>query len=268
MSLIRMLPPLLAIALIVPRAYAQEDKAACRKAFEQAQTLRDEGKLSAAREQMLMCSRVCPAGFAKLCDTWVLDVEKALPTIVIRAVDEDGQDLSNTEATLDGKNVKLDGKSVAIDPGAHALKLSAPTRPPIEKEIVVAQGEKNRVIVVTIPSEKKKAVPPPARVESSPPTAAYVVTGIGIAALGGFAYFGLSADARHRELVNGCSKTASCSADDRDRVIRDWRIADAFLVSSVVLVGVGAYLYLSHDRTTVSVAPTASGARAVLTVTF
>ncbi len=261
------LAAMFAVTLFAATAVGQEDKVACRKAFEQAQSLRDDGKLTAAREQMLICSRACPAGFAKVCDGWLVDVEKALPSIVVRVVDESGQDLVHVNATLDGAPLEIDGKSVAVDPGTHVVKLSAPGRPSVVKELVASQGEQNRVVVIAMPAERKPA-PSPARVEASPPIAAYVVTGIGVAALGGFAYFGLSADARHRELVDGCSKTASCSADDRDRVVRDWRIADAFLVSSVVLVGVGAYLYFSHDKTTVAVAPTASGARAALTITF
>lgn len=262
MSLTRL--ALLAIVLIAPRASAQEDKAACRKSFEQAQTLRDEHKLTSAREQMLVCSRVCPAGFAKLCDGWIYDVDKALPSIVIRAVDEQGHDLVAAAAFLDGVAIKLDGKSVVVDPGMHMIRIEVKGRTPVNHDVVASEGEKNRVIVVTVPAPKQQT-PPPVRVESSPPIAAYVVTGLGIASLGGFAYFGLTADARHDDLVNGCSKTASCSESDRDRVVRDWRIADAFLATSVVLVGVGTYLYLTHDKT---VAVSASATAATFTITF
>jgi hypothetical protein len=252
-----------------------EDKVACRKAFEQAQSLRDEGKLTAAREQMVICTNTCPKGFQKICEGWIGDVEKALPSIVLRVTDANGGDLVDATVTLDGKPIAIDGKAIELDPGKHLLHVE-PGK--IDKEIVVAQGEKNRSIVIALEAPKKKEEEPkplpPSRPAPQPerlPIAAIIVTSAGVAALGGFAYFGLKGDSDHRALVDGCSKTASCTQDDKDRVKREWLVADIFLASGAVLVGVGAVLFFTHDSkptTTVGFAPTRGGANASISIAF
>ena len=270
---------IIALATFTTPALA-DNKAACRKAFEQAQSLRDERKMTAAREQMITCGTLCPAGFAKVCNGWLVDLDKLLPTIVLRAVDDNGSDLVDVSVTIDDTKIseRLDGKAFALDPGPHKVLLVAKDLPPVTKEIVVAEGEKNRPVVITIAAPKKKIdapppppppLPPPA---TSAPIAAIVVTSVGVAALGGFAYFGLKGDADHRALVDGCSRTASCTQDDKDSVKRQWLVADVFLASGVVLVGIGTYLFLSHESkpaaATVGFAPTTGGGQAALSVSF
>jgi hypothetical protein len=122
------------------------------------------------------------------------------------------------------------------------------------------------------------APPPTAKsVEAKParstPVAALIVGGLGVVAIGGFAYFGLTANAKHDDLVAGCSKTASCSQGDKDAVVTRWHVADAFLASGVVLLGVGTVLFLTHDdgsptATSVGVHPSIGGATADLRYTF
>jgi hypothetical protein len=256
------LPFAVAVLLVTPSLLAQEDKAKCRASFEAAQSLRDEGKLSSAREEMTTCTRVCPSAFAKLCEGWLGDVEKSIPTIVLRAVRGE-RDLVDVTIAIDGKQVatKIDGKAIPLDPGTHTIALKSEGET-VTQEIVVAAGEKNRIVLVTFAAPKvveKKPEPAPAIEPAKPPIAAIVVTGLGVVALGGFAYFGLKGDSDHHSLVDSCSKTASCSQDDKDKVLREWRTADVFLASGVVLVSVGTYLFLTHDsgstRTMVGLAP-------------
>lgn len=252
----------LAILLATPASSAQEDKAKCRASFEAAQSLRDEGKLSSAKGEMTTCARVCPTAFAKVCEGWLGDVEKNIPSIVVRAV-RGSRDLVDVTVAIDGKKVagKIDGNAIALDPGSHTITLESEGET-VTQEIVVVAGEKNRIVLVGF-APPKVVVPPksePAPIEASrPPIAAIVVTGLGVVALGGFAYFGLKGDSDHHSLVDSCSKTASCTQDDKDKVLREWRTADVFLASGVVLVGVGTYLFLTHDsgstRATVGLAP-------------
>ncbi len=278
----RMLCVSLVLSMTLALPAAASDKGICSKAFESSQSLRDEGKLTAAREQMLRCTQVCPAKLAKVCDGWVADVDKSLPSIVLRAIDGKGNDRVDVVVTIDGKVVieKLDGKPLAIDPGTHSLKFETKGLPAVTQDIVVGQGEKNRAVVVTIaepeapkPVEKPPPPPPVAPAETkSAPVAAIVVGGIGVLAIGGFAYFGLKADSDHSALVDGCSRTASCTQEQKDGVVRDWRVADVFLVSGAVLIGVSGYLFLTHDsggpKATVGLAPTKDGPRASFSLAF
>lgn len=262
-------------------ARAAEDKAACRASFQKGQDLREEGKLTAARAQFVTCTQVCPVAFTKPCEEWLGELDQSLPTIVLRAIDAQGQDLVDIAVTLDGAPLtkKLDGKSVAIDPGTHVVRFEVAGRPAVTKNVVVAQGEKDRVVLATIDTG---VAPPPigptteadAAPRHSTPIAAWIVGGLGVVAIGGFAYFGLTANAQHTELVNGCSKTASCTQSDKDAVVTKWHVADAFLAGGVALLGVGTYLFLSHDdapstrRTSVGVHPSYGGAMADVRFSF
>ena len=61
----------IAIATTTASTARADDKEQCVAASEQAQTLKDEGKLRAARSQLLACARdVCPGIVRKDCDKW------------------------------------------------------------------------------------------------------------------------------------------------------------------------------------------------------
>jgi hypothetical protein len=65
-----------------------DDKKVCSDAYEKAQSLRDEGKLVTARDQMRTCARATCAKFiAKDCATWLADVEARIPSVVLSATD-------------------------------------------------------------------------------------------------------------------------------------------------------------------------------------
>ena len=71
-----------------------DDKAACLDAASKAQSLRDAHKLVEAREQLRACAAArCPAVVQNDCATWLVEVERALPTVVLAAKNTAGADL-------------------------------------------------------------------------------------------------------------------------------------------------------------------------------
>jgi hypothetical protein len=87
-------------------------KTECIDANTQAQSLRRDGKLSAARVQLLKCSDPgCPSIIRDDCTSRLDEVEKAQPTIVFDGKDGDGHDLVAVSVTIDGQPFadKLDG---------------------------------------------------------------------------------------------------------------------------------------------------------------
>src|SRR5262249_31598684 len=89
------------------------DRAACAAASDQAQQLRDEAKLRAARAQLIICAdETCPGVIRKDCAGWLADVEARLPSVVFRVLDPAGKDLVQVKLTVDGKKLTdtLDGK--------------------------------------------------------------------------------------------------------------------------------------------------------------
>jgi hypothetical protein len=134
---------------------------ACVAAHADGQTLRNESRLLAAKERFLSCAQAeCPAVLQSECATMLAEVEAALPSLVVTARDASGKDVREVQVTLDGRSLgrTLDGKPIAVDPGPHRLRAERPGKPAVEQEIVVAQGEKLRRVVLEL--ERGGAAPP------------------------------------------------------------------------------------------------------------
>src|SRR6185369_11120608 len=81
-----------------------DERRACLEASDKAQQLRDDGKLKAAREQMLICARdACPEAVRKDCSGLLTALEASMPSIVLGAQDANRKDVINVQVSLDGK---------------------------------------------------------------------------------------------------------------------------------------------------------------------
>src|ERR1700704_232380 len=82
---------------------ATDSKEACLAAADQGQSLRDEGKYSAARDEFLSCARsACPKLVHAQCSDWLRQVDEAIPTVIFAAKDDHGKNLSAVRVLLDG----------------------------------------------------------------------------------------------------------------------------------------------------------------------
>jgi hypothetical protein len=250
-SLPRAVAALLLCSLVLGNApaFAADEKLSCVRASDKASSLRTDGKMLASREQLLVCAReVCPAPVRKDCTRRLGDLEDALPSIVIAAKDAGGHDLIDVRTTIDGNVLgeKLDGKAITVDPGTHAFKFEHGTDPPVEEQVLVAEGVKNRVVTVTFTAPRTKDAtegPGGARKEKAGvPVASWVLGGVGIVALGSFAYFGLSSRGRADELRTTCAP--GCDGSDVDSLKTRIRIADASLGVGVVALGAAVLVWV------------------------
>jgi hypothetical protein len=141
----------------------------CLAASEKSLALRNEHKLRAARAQLLVCASAnCPADIRKECARRVDDVNAAIPTVVFGAKDGVGNDLATVKVTMDGEVItgKLDGTAISLDPGAHTFTFEAAGQPPLTKQIVVREGEKERREMLQL--GKAPAAPPPGPAPTAP----------------------------------------------------------------------------------------------------
>src|SRR5262249_13965446 len=107
-------------ALLLPYALATtaalaDDKAACLQAASKGQRMRAQHDLVGARDQFRACAAAgCPAIVQRDCATWLTEVDKALPTVVVTAKDAAGADLVNVSVSVDGQPLltKLDGRAL------------------------------------------------------------------------------------------------------------------------------------------------------------
>ena len=156
------------VGLSSPGRAQADEKQACLAASDKGQQLKLDGKLRAAKEQLILCARSeCPALVRQDCAQWTSEVMAALPSVVIGARDWQGHDVLAVKVVVDGTLLTdtLDGKPLPVDPGVHKFHYEATaTGAAVEDQVLVREGEKNRALTVTFPA------PPGAVADASPPT--------------------------------------------------------------------------------------------------
>ena len=215
---------MLALAGTAPSTVARADgradeKQACASAAEEAEQLRIDAHLLAARERLLQCSRpACPAAVRSDCAQWMTEVAAAMPTVVFAARDAGGRDLLGARVSIDGVFLEhgLDGKAVEVDPGVHTFRFESDGAAR-QETVLIREGEKNRAITTTLdtgavaptaPARTSSSVPPaPASVRPSSWTWAF--GGVGLLAVGIGAYLELSVNADASELRSTCGHSCS-----------------------------------------------------------
>ncbi len=108
-----------------------------------------QGHITLARGHFSACAQVtCPALVKDDCARLLDDAERALPSLSFSARDAHGSDLPDTRVFVDGELLisRLDGIWHSVDPGMHIVRFEQGDRRQ-EQEIVVAAGEKGRLIV-------------------------------------------------------------------------------------------------------------------------
>lgn len=278
------------------RAAGGSLKERCVAAAEEGQTLRDEGKLRAAREKFVACSRAeCPGAVTKECANWLDSVEARLPTVIVSATDAAGNDLVDVKVTLDGQPFleQLSGQAVPVDPGAHKIHYEYKDEAPIDETIVVKEREKGRTLTVKFGAKGGAAVAGGggegaggpggggaggAGGEASGggagagggesrsggggggvPTAAWIFGGVGLVGLASFGIFGISGYAKYNDLKSSCSP--NCSTDDTDGVKRSLLIADISLGVAIVGLGVATVLIVASPKGEASASGSTSSGR-------
>jgi hypothetical protein len=249
MSLTR--PLLLAGALLFSRdalADAPPSREQCSEAYVGGQHFLREGKLLDARRALLVCAREpCSASLWPECGGWLNDAERAMPSIVLGIHDSTGRDAKGVIVTVDGQPFANPerGTAVEIDPGPRVLHVEAAGYKPFEETVVIHEGEKSRLIGVTL-EELHLAAPTvnPEKVTAPSRAPTYVVGGVGVAAAATFASFGIAGLVLRNDLAS-CKPNCSQSRVDTGNL--EWTAADVSLGVSLVSLGVATYLYV-HSR--------------------
>ena len=242
---------LVALAIVAAPAAARADDAdACLQAPVDGQKLQREGKLLRARERFAACARqTCPAEIVQDCTRWTRQVEDALPSIVVAARDGAGRDVLDVRVAIDREPAApVSARAVDLDPGAHKLVFSREGSAPIEKEIFVREGEKNREVVATFaalvpaPPAPLSPTPEPLVVERPIPPAAWIVGGVGVLGVASFATFGIlglsDRSAHHCDV--------GCATSDKEAVDTKFRVADVSLAVGAIALGIATWLFLAR----------------------
>jgi hypothetical protein len=264
-----------ALLLAAPAVARAQDahKAECAAAYESSQELRANGKLTKAAAALALCAEEsCPAFVRSDCVQWLEEVQKDLPSVIISAKDPHGEDVTAVRVLVDGELLvkELDGKAVPLDPGSHKLRFELEGVAPIEQQIVVKAGQKDRALEVSFAAkgadvpednpyagtekEKAPADVPADEAESGKPGPlrpyAYVAGGVGVAGIVGFAVLGAMGKSAESDLEASNCKP-NCAQSDVDAIKTKYVLADISLGVGIVGLGTGVALFFmsqpKHD---------------------
>lgn len=248
---------------------AAPSNAQCARAYEAAQEQRKSGQLSAARDNLRVCLRdECPDFIHTDCLTWHGEVQAELPTLVLSAT-SGGRDLQDVTVSTKDKllALRLEGQVIELDPGEYDLSFSASGMRPKLLRFVVARGERNRLVRVELVPLRATAAPEPTDTPRSPTTtplppppgrsftAPAVLTGVGLAGLGGFVALGAWGRSSESQLAERCAPRCESEqvADARSKYV----LADVSLGVGVVSLALAAYTFFTSEP------PATAGARGV-----
>jgi hypothetical protein len=226
-------------------AHAADTKNACIDAAEAAQKLRTSGHLTEARAQLLQCTRdACPKVVRDDCTSWITEVDKETPSIVVRARSPKGDDVDGA-ILIDGKPAKdhADGTAIALDPGPHVVRVVPGDAglEPAESKVIVAAGEKNRIVAIALPAHGgTTTVEPvkPASGKSSTSWVGWLLGGVGVAGMVAFTVVQVVAQGEYSDMKDSaCGKASTCGPDVLDPIRAKFQASGVLLgVSSALLV--------------------------------
>jgi hypothetical protein len=263
-----------------PAPPAHDSDAACTAAYTGGQRLRKKGQLTAAKKQLTTCaSPACSSVLRDDCTRWLAEVAALMPSLVIAARGPSGEDATDVRVLVDGTVLadRVGGVPLEVDPGPHRLRFEMQGAQPLEKDVVVREGERARRIDVAFvagsasasASESTSASAPAptaaSTAEPSPPgesqehrrpipTLAWVLGGVGAAALAvgiGFEIDGLS----KRSSLGSCY--GNCNQSDVDAAKRSFNIGD--VATGIGIVGLAAAAYVFFTRPASQPSTTSSG---------
>jgi hypothetical protein len=259
-----------------------EAESACITAYESLQEARAGGALLTARGQAFECANsVCPAFIQKDCAVWIDEIEAELPTVSFDV--RSGGEPLRAVRVFEGERLLTDrpgGSAVELDPGAHSLRFEVEGREPVTRSVQVERGRKNQRLGVELPeppAPRERRPPPPAPPPGVDPRttslAPYIVGGLGVAGIAGFAVLGATGLSQEASLDRRCAP--HCSEAELRSLRTRYLLADVSLGIGVTGLLVGGYLLFwpsSSDKSatapSVRVQASARGAMASVRSSF
>ena len=246
---------------------ASADTQACVTSHASGQREAKAGRLRLAGQLFTACGSdsACPEQLRAECTELLEKTRAATPTVILSVLDERGGDVSavkvfsTDELIADG----LDGRALALDPGKHRLRFVLPWGDVLSSDVLIREGEQNRLIQVRIepkaPKEQAVAPPPkaptapapapaqpPTLQPASPPVAAWVATGVAVAGAGVFGTFAFLGS-RQKADLDACAPACPRSLEGtRDKLKTSYLIADIGLGAAAVSSVLAIYLFASH----------------------
>lgn len=204
--------------------------------------------LRAAREHFALCSRsACPVPLRSDCADALGAIMRDLPSIVPGARRADGSDIGNLSIFVDGNPMAAEpGASLHLDPGSHVVRIESAGYRPSSTEIVLRVGERNRPVFVTLERGDGDDRSPFTGKGARRSPLIWPLAGLGVVAMGSFAYFGVSGMVDRAGAIGRCPG-GTCPHEDEANVRTQFIIADISLAVGVLALAGAAILFFKDS---------------------
>jgi hypothetical protein len=242
-----------ALALVTTPCRAETaERKECAQAYAEAQKSMRATALRRARDQLKVCARdACLPLVRKDCVAWLDEVNAGIPSIVIEAKGPDGKETFDVRVSLNDEEVapRLDVKAIDLDPGTFTMRFERAGSTPIEKEVVLRQGQKNKLVEVSFApaspngrttGSDKSAVARPQLAAFLP----WILGGLGVALAGGGTFFWLTAESNRTDLQGSCSPR--CDPGKVDDIGTQRLVGDVLFGAGIVAIGAAAVWLLTE----------------------
>ena len=225
--------------------------AVCVEAHSSGQELRQGGQLLESRARLIQCAQgTCPELVRAECLSMLDELRTQVPSVIFR-ISVDGAPCSDVEVVMDGRTLfsEVPTRAFDIDPGKHHFEFRHGQFMPVNREVMITEGDK------LVPITVQFAPPVTAQEESAPkvatapiaerrpvPVPVYLLSGVGVMGLGGFIGFGLATHSKENTLKSTCSP--ACSQSEIDSVHSRAVTADISLGIGVAAFAAAATYYL------------------------
>lgn len=183
------------------------------------------GALIEAKQAMTTCAaRSCPALVQTDCAGWLTDIDREIPSVVLR-VRVDGIERYDGTVKINGADVAdALGKPLTLNPGRYEVEFRQGRFEPQTRTVELVPREKYKFVAVdfTTPREAAEAstggrpAPDAPTLPEAPkrpvPMMTWILGGIGIAGMGGFAVLGATTVSKENALRSSCAP----ECDDKD----------------------------------------------------
>jgi hypothetical protein len=229
----------------------QTPEASC-EAVEKTESMRAAGRYREARARLLECVNAqCGGDVRRRCAATLQKLDAVTPSIVARAYDSKGNDLTDVSVTLGDQPLanSLDGMAVPVDPGEHRFVFRRAGFEPVTQTVTIRQGEKFKSIEVRLGPDEQAPLLTESGTDGSVPlsttrlAAGGTLVGVGVVGVVGFTWLGLTARSQESELEDECSP--ACSKARVSSVRTRYVLSNVSLGLGVAALGTAAWVLLS-----------------------
>jgi hypothetical protein len=238
----------------------------CISAHRNAQELKRSGKLVESQQQLLLCSSAtCPGALISDCGNWLNDLDQVVPSLVL-VVRVDGKEGTDAQLFVDDQPILETTHAIKVNPGRHSVRAELRPFGPYEESVLMAEGQRMRIVSIDFKSPSPTLALPPAPRESSRavplpsnrpvPVLVYPLLGAGLAGLASFGVFAAIGKSKQGELEKQCEPR--CTDSDLRPMKTAYLIGDISAgVGAVALLG-AAIAYFARPAEEPAPAPALS----------